>query len=95
MLGSIKCMVLCYAALTKGTWLKIGSDVGWSAKGNGYGTVQVPAKVCASKVKFVHKSGHVACRAGQCSISLGGISAAWCVCDMIHVFSLLNACMCT
>merc|ERR1712048_1182996 len=56
-------------ALTKGTWLKIGSDVGWSAKGNGYGTVQVPAKVCASKVKFVHKSGHVACRAGSAGIS--------------------------
>ena len=54
------------AAFTAGVWVKIGSDVGWSAKGNGYGTVKVPQKLCATEVKFVYKSGHVACRAGQC-----------------------------
>ena len=68
MLGSTKCMMLCYAALpSAGTWLKIGSDVGWSAKGNGHGTLRVSQKLCASEVKFVHKSGYVAC-AGQCSM---------------------------
>lgn len=46
--------------------MKIGSDVGWSAKGNGYGTVKVPQKLCAAEVKFVYKSGHVACRSGEC-----------------------------
>ena len=51
-----------------GTWLKIGSNVGWSARDNGYGTLKVPKKLCGSEVKFVHKSGHVACRPGECSI---------------------------
>ena len=48
--------------------MKIGSDVSWSAKGNGFGTVQVPNKICASEVKFVHKSGHVSCEPGRCSM---------------------------
>ena len=56
--------------LAGGTWVKIGSDVAWSAKGNGFGTVKVPKKLCASEVKFVHKSGHVSCRAGQCSMAV-------------------------
>ena len=68
MLGSTEYIMLCYAALPRaGTWLKIGSDVGWSGRDDGYGTLKVPQKLCASEVKFVHKSGWVAC-AGQCSM---------------------------
>ena len=78
MLGSTKFTMLWYVALPAGgTWLKIGSDVAWSAKGNGYGTVTVPTKLCAIQVKFVHKSGHVSCRTGQYNIDVGDMSAAW------------------
>ena len=45
--------------------MKVGADVAWSAKSDEHGTLKVPSKVCGSRVKFVHKSGYVACRSGE------------------------------
>ena len=50
-------------------WVKIGSEIAWSAKGNKYGTLTVASERCASEVKFVHKSGYVACGPGGRSVS--------------------------
>ena len=48
--------------------MKVGADVAWSAKGNGYGTLKVTSRVCGTRVKFVHKSGYVSCRQGLNSV---------------------------
>ena len=56
-------------------WVKIGSEIAWSAKGNKYGTLKVASELCASEVKFVHKSGYVSCRPGGCSVPVRWVRA--------------------
>ena len=51
-----------------GEWMTVGSNVAWGAKDNSYGTLKVETEMCATKVKFVHKSGYVSCLAGECSV---------------------------
>ena len=60
-------LMLLHAAIQRavpGSWNIIATNVTWSAKGNNPGTLIVSSRMCGTKVKFVHKSGYVACHSG-------------------------------